>query len=256
VLQKFLTAISGAFLMGFACAEAGESFIERFEALDHKRWYLSHGWANGDHQACTWSNKNIRVENRQLILTLRPEKSEKRNFSCSELQSKATFGFGTYEVRARAAVGSGVVTGFFTYSGPPQPNPHDEIDFEWLGRDVNAVQTNYFVNGQSIGGAMHPVGPDGAKTAHNYAFEWLPDSLRWYIDGKLVREVQKAADAPYPTHSSKILVSLWNSDTLVDWLGPLEDQTATATASFEWIAFTAAGEKCHFRESILCSQTK
>ncbi len=256
MFQKCRWAISGAYLLGCLCAQASESFIERFETLDAGRWYLSHGWSNGDHQACTWSNKNVRVENSQLILTLRPEKSEKHNFTCSEVQSKATFGFGMYEIRARAAAGSGLVTGFFTYSGPPQPNPHDEIDFEWLGRDLNAVQTNYFVNGQSIGGAMNPIDTDGSKAMHNYAFQWLPDSLRWYIDGKLVREVLRAVGEPYPTHSSKILVSLWNSDTMVDWLGPLEDPAQQATAAFEWIAFTAAGEKCKFRESILCGQTQ
>merc|ERR1712059_3682 len=42
---------------------------------------------------------------------------------------------------------------------------------------------------------------------HDYAFEWLPDSITWFIDGKKIREVKKPHNIP--DMSAKILMNLW-----------------------------------------------
>ena len=53
----------------------------------------------------------------------------------------------------KAAAGSGLNTGFFTYIGPTHKQPHDEIDFEVLGKDPSKVQINQYVDGKSVGDA-------------------------------------------------------------------------------------------------------
>ncbi len=50
----------------------------------------------------------------------------------------------------KAATGSGLNSAFFTYIGPTDKKPHDEIDFEVLGKNTGKVQTEpvYFRQGR------------------------------------------------------------------------------------------------------------
>ena len=239
------------------------SFFEGFDAVSPERWFISNGWTNGAHQNCIWSAKNFRVSGGALELILRkngegdapPEKaSEARQFSCAELQTHKTYGYGTYEFRVSAAAAPGLVSAFFTYVGPTPnaQNPHDEIDFEFLGKDSQAVQLNYFSAGQGHHEMMAPLGFDASENMANYAFEWLPGSIRWFVNGKLVHEAKSESDKPFPKTPGKIHLSLWGSDTLEAWLGKFAYPGKPLIARFEWIAFTKTGETCRFPESVLC----
>jgi endo-1,3-1,4-beta-glycanase ExoK len=247
--------------------EDSASFFEPFDAVSPERWFISNGWTNGAHQNCTWSAKNFRVAEGALELILRkngdgdapPEKAaEARLFSCAELQTHKTYGYGTYEFRASAAAAPGLVSAFFTYVGPTPSaqNPHDEIDFEFLGRDKQAVQLNYFGAGQGHHELMAPLGFDASQTMANYAFEWQPGSIRWFINGTIVHEAKSEADKPFPKTPGKIYLSLWGSDTLEAWLGKFAYPGKPLVARFDWLAFTKIGESCRFPESILCQTRK
>jgi endo-1,3-1,4-beta-glycanase ExoK len=247
--------------------EEPASFFEAFDAFSPERWFISNGWTNGPHQNCTWSAKNFRVWEGALELILRkndagdapPEKAaEARQFSCAELQTHQTYGYGTYEVRASAAAAPGLVSAFFTYIGPTPAaqNPHDEIDFEFLGKDKHAVQLNYFGAAQGDHEMMAPLGFDASETMADYAFEWLPGSIRWFINGKLVHEAKAEPDKPFPKTPGKIYLSLWGSDTLDAWLGTFAYPGKPLIARFEWLAFTKTGESCRFPQSVLCPARK
>ena len=80
----------------------------------------------------------------------------------------------------------------FTYSGKPLTPVHDEIDFEFLGRDPQNAHLTYFRNGARHKEEIKPIGSDGSQAFHHYAFLWLPGGISWYIDGKLVRSVRGA----------------------------------------------------------------
>lgn len=243
------------------------SFFEAFDAVSPERWFISNGWTNGAHQNCTWSAKNFRVSGGALELILRkngeddaaPEKAaETRQFSCAELQTHETYGYGTYEVRASAAAAPGLVSAFFTYVGPTPhaQNPHDEIDFEFLGKDRQAVQLNYFGAAQGNHEYMAQLGFDASETMADYAFEWLPGSIRWFINGKLVHEARAEPDKPFPKTPGKIFLSLWASDNSEAWLGKFAYPGKPLVARFEWLAFTKTGESCRFPESVLCLARK
>jgi endo-1,3-1,4-beta-glycanase ExoK len=270
-----LAALGFALVCGLAPAPAtadenaasSASFFEPFDTVDPERWFASNGWTNGAHQNCTWSAKNFRVSGGalELILTKNgpndplPEKaSEARRFRCAELQTHKTYGYGTYEFRASMAAAPGLVSAFFTYVGPtPQAqNPHDEIDFEFLGKDRHAVQLNYFGAAQGQHELMAPLSFDASQTMADYAFQWEPGSIRWFINGALVHEVKAEADKPFPKTPGKIYLSLWGSDTLEAWLGTFADPGEPLVARFEWLAFTKAGETCRFPKSILCKGQK
>jgi len=234
---------------------SGKSFVETFDRLDTQRWYISDGWSNGDHQNCTWSAKQVSVAGGKLRLGFAKQDYKERQHVCGEVQTRGRFGYGAFEVRMKAVAGSGLNTGFFTYIGPVDKQPHDEIDFEVLGKDPSKVQVNQYVNGKSVGSAKLADVTGGAdKDFHDYAFVWEKDRIAWYVDGKLVDEATDPAKLP--SHASKIFLSLWGSDTLTSWMGSFKEPGAPVAAEVDRVAYTALGDPCQFPESIVCKLKK
>ena len=234
-----------------AQSATGKSFVDNFDNLDRKRWYVSDGWANGDHQNCTWSKGQTSIADGKLKLGFASQKTKDRDHVCGEVQTNQRFGYGTYEARVKAVAGSGLNTGFFTYIGPVHKQPHDEIDFEVLGKDPSKVQINRYVDGKSRGPAKLVDVPGGADKGFNdYAFVWQKDRIAWYIDGKLVGEVSDPAKLP--SHPSKIYFSIWGTDTLKSWMGVFADPGQPIAAEVDRVAYTAEGDACQFPESIVC----
>jgi endo-1,3-1,4-beta-glycanase ExoK len=231
--------------------EAGASFVDRFEHLDTARWRASDGWTNGDHQNCMWSAANVKV-GRLAELSLADQPNKLRSYTCAELQTLALYGYGAYEVRLRAAPGPGMNTAFFTYTGPPHGRPHDEIDFEFLGKAPRGVQANYFRAGKSHERFV-AFDYDATATTNTYAFVWLPDSIRWFANGKLIHEVRRGADVELPAQAQHLYISLWNGSAGLDaWLGHFSYPGTPLVATYEYVAFTRMGEACQFPESIVC----
>ncbi|SFT99681.1 endo-1,3-1,4-beta-glycanase ExoK [Mesorhizobium sp. YR577] len=230
---------------------SGKSFVENFDKLDRKQWYVSDGWTNGEHQNCIWSKDQVKVSDGMLRLGFQKQSIKNLDYACGEIQTKQRYSYGTYEVRMKAAAGSGLNTGFFTYIGPVDKQPHDEIDFEVLGKNPAKVQINQYVNGKPVGDAKLVDVPGGADQGFNdYAFVWKQDKISWYVNGELVGEATDPAKLP--THASKIFVSLWSSDILKSWMGTFADPGAPVTAEIDRIAYTAEGDACQFPESVVC----
>ncbi|MEJ2227345.1 MAG: glycoside hydrolase family 16 protein [Alphaproteobacteria bacterium] len=252
-------------LLIFSSAQSGDassasatsaSFVERFDKFDAGRWIKSDGWSNGPQQKCTWKADNVRAESGTLELTLRASPSDKKGFTCAEIQSKGTYGYGTYEVRMRAPAAPGLVTAFFTYIGKAQGKPHDEIDFEFLGKDTGAVQLNYYVSGKGGHEHMAKLGLDAETTPALYSFEWKPNAIFWYINGELVYERHAKPGHPIPTNPGKIFLSIWNGNDMDEWLGSFEYPGKPLVALYDLVAFTKAGDACQFPESVVCKREK
>jgi endo-1,3-1,4-beta-glycanase ExoK len=158
----------------------------------------------------------------------------------------------------RAAAAPGVVTAFFTFVGPPLNKdwPHHEIDFEFLGKDREGVQLNYFVNGRGKHEKIIALGFDASATMNDYALEWMPESLRWFANGRLIQEIKSSEDTPLPSRPGKIMLSVWSgagADT-EGWLGRFAYPGQPLTVGVEYVAFTEAGKPCQFPTSIVCSR--
>lgn len=231
----------------------GTSFVDRFDRFDGTRWYVSDGWSNGPHQNCTWMRGNLKVGPRaELWLTDRANPT--RPFACAEMQTLAFYSYGAYEVRLRAAAGPGIVSAFFTYTGPPHGagRPHDEIDLEFLGKAQRGVWLNYFRAGKDHANPV-PLDFDTTVAANDYAFVWLPDSIRWFANGKLIHEVKKSAGADIPSQPQKLYISIWNGSRGQEaWLGAFAYPGTPLVAVYDYVAFTAMDDTCQFPDSIVC----
>lgn len=243
-----LVVSSGA---AFAQDPEGKSFVDEFDTLDRSRWLVADGWDNGKHQNCTWAKDQVKVADGTLTLGFEAKPFKNRDNSCGEIQTKARFGYGTYEARVKSSgVAPGLNAAFFTYIGPVHKQPHDEIDFEILTKDPSKVQLNAYVDGKSGNEQLVDV-PGGADRDFNdYAFVWEKDKISWYLNGKLVHEL--ASPAQLPSHPQKIFFSLWGSDTLNEWMGVFSPPAEPVTMQVDRVAYTAPGDTCQFEGSVAC----
>lgn len=231
--------------------QSAPSFVDDFKSLDRGRWYVSDGWTNGSHQNCTWSKGLVELSDGVLSLGFAKQKTKDREFACGEIQTKQRFGYGTYEARMKTGAGSGLNAAFFTYIGPSDKQPWDEIDFEVLTKDTSKVQVNAYIGGKGKNEKLVDV-PGGTDSAFNdYAFVWEKDSLRWYVNGQLVNTITDPAKLP--SHAQKIFFSLWGSDTMKGWMGTFAEPDGKVSLQVERVAFTALGQPCQFPESLVCS---
>ncbi|KAI1266013.1 concanavalin A-like lectin/glucanase [Xylariaceae sp. FL1019] len=92
--------------------------------------------------------------------------------------------FGRLDLVMHAAPGTGIATVVALVS-----DDNDEIDWEFVGADLNHVQSNYIGKGD-------PFTPDRTKyhdasnitTAwHQYSIDWTPQSISWLVDGVTMR---------------------------------------------------------------------
>jgi endo-1,3-1,4-beta-glycanase ExoK len=167
------------------------------------------------------------------------------------------FRYGRYEVRMKAPpTGSNFIFTMFAYRHPAYLLWR-EIDIE-----VQADPQNTFISNLITAAAgtrlwsaniedsttTYPYGegnpiPGGFNTAsdyHVYAFEWLPDSIKWYVDGVLVRTKLDGVgndNLPVPKESTKVVMNLWVFTN--DGLGG-GDPAANVypiTGTYDWFRF-------------------
>lgn len=201
---------------------------------------IADGWSNGNMFNVTWRKDNCTFENGKMQLIIDEDKSAAKTvpYSGAEYRSKDFYGYGRYEVSMKAIKNDGVVSSFFTYTGPSDGNPWDEIDVEVLGKDTTKVQFNYFTNGVGEHEYLHDLGFDASEDFHTYAFEWHKDKITWFVDGV---EVYSATEN-IPVTKSKIMMNAWCGIGVDSWLNAFDDSKMPLTAEYESISFTAFDE--------------
>ncbi|MEM8850541.1 MAG: family 16 glycosylhydrolase, partial [Pseudomonadota bacterium] len=142
----------GAFVLP-ALAEPEGAFLSRFDqnARLGDGWQVSHFAIRQDDFRTAWRRDSVGWVDGALQLALIPAPPEDdKVFLGAEIQRKRRTHFGRYEVVMTAARGYGVISSFFTYTGPFYGDPQDEIDFEFLGRDTTKVWVTRFAKGERL----------------------------------------------------------------------------------------------------------
>lgn len=196
-------------------------------------FFASDGWSNGSCFDCVWRGSNAVFENGALNLSITADPKGAYNYAGAEYRTTDFYHYGYYETSMKAIKNDGVVSSFFTYTGPSDNNPWDEIDIEILGKDTTKVQLNYYTNGVGNHEYMYDLGFDASQGYHTYGFDWQPDHITWYVDGKAVY----TATQNIPSTPGKIMMNVWPGTGVDSWLNPYDGKTPL-TASYQWITYT------------------
>jgi len=207
-------------------------------------WQKSDGWSNGapfqvgwraDHLSFAASLLTLKLDNQPACSTASAVCSF-QPYASGEYKSIDSISYGRLTFRAKAASGSGAITGLFTYTGAPV---HDEIDIEILGKNTGQVQFNYFVAGVGGHEKIVTLGFDAALGFHDYTIEWLPSAINWYVDGVLKYTVYATTGVTLPSHPQHIFMNLWAATGVPAWSG-LFTYTTPITAQVDLVNYTPA----------------
>ena len=128
-------------------------------------------------------------------------------------RTQATF-YGRYDARIRYAAADGVISSFFLWKvGSEMSGAYwNELDFEKLGADCH-VQTNALY-GAPVNSSeeSHTTPSDPCDAYHDYRFEWTPEYIAWFVDGREIRRDTGAvatAFAQNATAGMRIHFNVW-----------------------------------------------
>ncbi|MBR6626795.1 MAG: glycoside hydrolase family 16 protein [Lachnospiraceae bacterium] len=216
--------------------EPQEAFKVDFTEGRPSNYEVADGWCNGSMFNVTWRKTNVTFKDGRMQLVIDKDVTPANGvpYSGGEFRSRKFYGYGRYEVSMKAIKNDGVVASFFTYTGPSDNNPWDEIDIEILGKDPTKVQFNYFTNGKGEHEYVYELGYDASQEFHTYAFEWYKDKIIWFVDGT---EVHRATES-IPVTRGKIMMNAWCGTGVDGWLKAFDDANVPLTAEYQWFSFT------------------
>jgi beta-glucanase (GH16 family) len=208
-------------------------------------WHAANNWSNwnstnNNFYDVWWYASHVVFNNdgiMRLLLDAAPPPANPTPviYSSGEYRTNATYGYGTYEVCMKAAKGPGLMTSFFTYTGPPDTPQHHEIDVEFRGQNTWEMWTNFFYDNTDHAQAIQ-LGFDAAEDFHRYKFVWTQNDIKWYVDG-VEKHPEYSTNYPgWPTLPGKIMVNLWGGNSISDnWLGDFCAAQIPVTADYDWI---------------------
>jgi beta-glucanase (GH16 family) len=272
---------------GYTGAYDGFTLVidERFDRFDEALWRKGDGAVGGE-SMCRFQPQGVRVENGVLKLVVSEEtippgwsfdhEQEKGpyDYSCGELRTRdeVRFHYGRIEARMKAPdrdVASGYISSLFTYrfdtdaaSLTPDSIEWEEIDVELEGGRPDKFQANLIYGKDTwewwrtrVYGAWEDkieVGP--VDDWRVFAIEWRPDSIRWFVDGELVKTLT-ASDidclpncippqekpTPIPDNPTAIIMNLWIPvDAVQDYFGGNKRRNQyPMTAEYDWFRYYA-----------------
>lgn len=182
----------------------------------------------GDASDINWQSQGTAVpynDGEGVLLTLAEDTSG------TLLASTFYVWYGKICANMTSSQGKGVVTAFILMS-----DVKDEIDFEFVGVDTDNVQSNFYSQGVTVYTNSDNLTVSNTVAPHKYCVDWSPDELKWTVDGKDLRTVQRSdtwnktsGRFDYPQTPSRVMLSLWpagiskNAEGTIEWAGGLID---------------------------------
>lgn len=220
-----------------------------FSEGEAESFFASDGWTNESVFNAFWKADRVTYSDgaAHLGIAENPDGSAEDNngYFAGELRSYQYFGFGDYEVTMKPSKKTGTASTFFVCTGPydqdenGNPNPWDEIDIEFLGKETTKVQFNYFVDGVGGHEYMYDLGFDASEEYHRYGFRWAEDHIVWFVDGVPVYKAEGNETTPMPSTPGRILMNYWSGTPEAEgWMGVFSDPDG-ATADYKKIVASA-----------------
>ena len=191
-------------------------FQENFEELSCDRWLKRTDTFPGNLGLFRCHNVSETGDG-AVELIVADESLGVREYSAAALTTKDQFLYGRFEATIKASKIPGLITGFFLHRN----SPRQEIDIEILGNRPDKLLVNVFYNPGSEGAkfdygyrgtpVLIDLGFDASEAAHDYAIEWSPDMISWYVDNELVYARRDWCPTPIPHLPMKLHVNHWPS---------------------------------------------
>lgn len=186
---------------------------DSLELLDTKRW-LTRSDTFTDNLAL-FRPANVKFTSDGAVLTIKKEHLGVRDYTAASICSKDQFLYGKFEASIQASNVPGVVTGFFLHRNSPK----QEIDIEIAGNRPTVILVNVFFNPGNedanfdYGYRGTPIyidlGFDASEASHQYAIEWNPNEIQWFVDGKLVHRRVVWNPTPIPHLPMTLHLNNW-----------------------------------------------
>lgn len=159
------------------------------------------GWGNNELQYYTADRlKNTRVEDGSLIIEAHKETYGNRHYTSARLltRDRQAWKYGRFEIKAKLPSGNGTWPAIWMlpedweYGGWPASG---EIDImEHVGHEPHRIYATVHTEAYNHLKGTQDTDTlrveDAEQEFHNYAMEWTPETIAWYVDGKLYSEFQ------------------------------------------------------------------
>ena len=256
---------------------------ERFDEFNGEIWKKGDG-AVGAEAYCRFVDHGIQIVDGVLELVIREEPIDASwsvdhqqqkgsyKYSCGELRSRPEkqIRYGRIETRMKAPnreTASGYISSLFTYTNDFTPNaPADavqeweEIDVELEGGRPDKFQANliYGMNTwewwrtRNYGAWEDKIVVGPVDEWRVFAIEWVPDAIRWYVDGKLVKTLKQddidcqpecvppqKLPTPIPDNPTNLFMNFWIPNDVIqnEFGGNKKDNVYPMKTQYDWIRY-------------------
>jgi len=207
--------------------------------LDSTKWYDHNPEWKGRQPGC-FSTNNVSVSDGKLHLMARVENLKDlpegyHTFTTAAVKSKALVLYGYFEIKCRP-MKSKASSAFWFYNSTKEE--WTEIDvFEICGvgeKWKNTYNMNVHVfhtpteTTHWSKGDVWKAPFDFADGYHVYALEWDKEVIKWWVDGKVVRELKN-------THWHQPLNLNFDSETMLEWFGLPDHESLPSTFSIDYV---------------------
>jgi beta-glucanase (GH16 family) len=221
-------------------AGVGGTAPEHFELLwrDDFDSFDTTRWAKATHtfpeNLARFSADNARVEGGLLKLRVTNVQNGDKPYSAAEVYTLQDFTFGRFEGRIKFCAGSGLVSSLFTYKQNVEES-WQEIDIEHLGNLPKSIQYNLIygsLNDRKYQPKVVTFQWSPTLEFHDYAIEWKPDGITFYVDGQETHhDVQATLQ-----DAAKLHMNVWPTDNAVtSFAGPLDASAIPCEAQYDWV---------------------
>jgi beta-glucanase (GH16 family) len=166
------------------------------QEIDRTRWRLDVGYtgeANGELEIYTDRPENACIENSCLVIAAREENYQDYRYTSARLKTQGlhSWVYGRVEARIKIPTGQGIWPAFWMLG-------EDVTTRGWPDCGEIDIMENIGSRPDTVRGTIHGPGycrddgiyadftlPDGkfADDFHEFALDWEPGRLRWYVDG-------------------------------------------------------------------------
>jgi len=184
------------------------------------------GWGNNEKEYYTNSTQNVNVTGGYLNLTARSSPnhlSSGSDFTSGKINTKNKFDqlYGRFEAKIKMPVGTGLWPAFWLlptdnfYGGWPTSGEIDIVEYSGNGAAPHNTMGSALHYGNSSPNNRYDAtaytlaGGDLSTDFHEYAVEWEPGEIRFYVDNNLIKTERETPNSLNPA-SNNAVTWPWN----------------------------------------------